>query len=752
MANGEGIGVDRAGNHGAALENSNLMALSSLAAHEAHSMREDHRLHSVFKNELDALEDKLSRQMGSFRGQLMRQGERLSEAFLNPLEAKVNALESRDRRIECQLADLSGSVKGLIDELQLQVTRADKADAKFQHWRKLSGETYTKLEDQIRRMPQGGILAGILTPSRQMSADAPEAEAPQSADTDFVTRHELMVIIHKLRQELQQETRSVVEAALREHLASKDWLSGERLTADFDWLRQDHHNLAKELAVVTQQVKAEQVGFGQRFDAFMQELRRVDSGSEALVSASRDSLPGLGMTYEIQGLIDRLEARTEVLDLQMNDLLSSVASSRDVSSVTERLARLAARVCEVETAQHKEHAIREHANDQSPAVPPAHLMRGSPSPAVPKLDFSCVQTSSPALSAQMAAWAEGGISPDPSSMQNSDVAIITSIVEDAVWNKLRGHFFKMLSTQQDLVDHLGKIEVSCEQDPDLARMYKTLSEVVDMISPAEGGSAELAAVSEGPGVGTDNPLDGAIVHLWRDELAKLWRVMRVILEHVEKLENLIGGSGTQEVAESLAELLNAPRIADPIMQLASRPADEHKPETQRTVQLEPETLLAAPPPTETVVPRSSEPTAMDYFSQLPVAARELFTLVPPQPPSETLPAVRMALPQTEPGVASTAAVPSPPLESPEALTIKMPWSRAKPPPTTTVKAADDCNSNLMDSYISPAEVEEQWRLVRETSEAVIQRKQKLDRSIGELRSLASARRAQEHEDAVNEIQ
>merc|ERR1719261_498742 len=139
----------------------------------------------------------------------MRQGERLTEAFFNPLEGKVNALEGRERSFQCQISDINGTVKGLMDEVQLQVRRADKSDAKFRHWRKLSEEGFTKLEERLERRQLNSPLAQERPPSRPPSPfDTRPAGTPQ-APIDAVSRSEFTLVIERLRRDFDQEIRDV---------------------------------------------------------------------------------------------------------------------------------------------------------------------------------------------------------------------------------------------------------------------------------------------------------------------------------------------------------------------------------------------------------------------------------------------------------------------------------------------------------------------------------------------------------------
>lgn len=719
-------------------------ALTTLAAREAQNMRDDNRLHALFKSELDAVEDKLSRQMASFRGQLLRQGERLTEAFLNPIEAKVSALEGRERRIDCQLSDLNGSVKGLIDEVQLQVRRADKADAKFRHWRKLSEETYAKLEEQVHQRHPTGLLTGSLISASASPRAEPSHAGPAEASSEAVTRQELALVVERLRRELSQEIRTVVDAMLRDHLSTgeSDASDNRRVSDSFDILRQNQQEIALELAQVTKQVKAEQSelsrNFNMRFDEFVQEMRRADTTAVTHVEPH-----SFGVSSLSEATSSKLKERVDILDAKVNGLLAR-PSGRDMESITERLARLASRVADLEQ---KERASRDAIVQQSP-------LRGSPSPAIPRLDLASVQNSSPVPSHQLAAWAECGTSPSLDPSMGTDVAAITSIVEDAVWAKLRGHFFKMVRSQEDLVDHLSAMASSSATDPGLLRVYKTLSEVVEIIAGSDEGDDNTQA--SGADAGSGRAPD-ALVGLWRDELAKLWRVL---YDHVEHLEALLAKNVKEEHLGEVADVCKAVKEAGGVLDVTETPLPVRtlpEPESQPEPALA-STLLVVPPactggttsnppaPESHVLtgamantcrkemmepypePRTLPPVALHGSSDL---------LIPPPPPTNTQPH------QTASESTPEAPMKSAPLATAEALRPEVLHS-LDVGESGAIEAMEA--NEISDCYISQAEVDEQWRLVRESSEALIRRKEQLDRSIAEVRVLAATEIAREEQE------
>mmetsp|Transcript_106839 Transcript_106839/g.299128 ORF Transcript_106839/g.299128 Transcript_106839/m.299128 type:complete len:518 (+) Transcript_106839:92-1645(+) len=91
------------------------------------------------RRQLEALEEK-------FNGQFTRvqqQGEKLRETALARYDSKVSNLETNLPRVERRVAEISGNLRGLSDEVQCQIRRIDQADSRLWDWRH-------HLEEEIR--------------------------------------------------------------------------------------------------------------------------------------------------------------------------------------------------------------------------------------------------------------------------------------------------------------------------------------------------------------------------------------------------------------------------------------------------------------------------------------------------------------------------------------------------------------------------------------------------------------------------
>mmetsp|Transcript_8242 Transcript_8242/g.18435 ORF Transcript_8242/g.18435 Transcript_8242/m.18435 type:complete len:399 (+) Transcript_8242:68-1264(+) len=96
------------------------------------------------KWELELLEEKMSRQVNRAQEQM----ERFLQVVVQPLEAKVAACESKQNSVVLRLAELTGNIKGLKEEVEVQARRADAVEGRLQRWKKsFDAELQSKHEE-----------------------------------------------------------------------------------------------------------------------------------------------------------------------------------------------------------------------------------------------------------------------------------------------------------------------------------------------------------------------------------------------------------------------------------------------------------------------------------------------------------------------------------------------------------------------------------------------------------------------------
>lgn len=94
---------------------------------------------TAMKRQLEALEEKLQSQIQ----RVQQHGDRVREAALSRVDAKVGIMEALQPKLDRRLAELSGNYKGLSDEMQAQIRRIDQMDSRFWDWRH-------QLEEEVR--------------------------------------------------------------------------------------------------------------------------------------------------------------------------------------------------------------------------------------------------------------------------------------------------------------------------------------------------------------------------------------------------------------------------------------------------------------------------------------------------------------------------------------------------------------------------------------------------------------------------
>lgn len=107
---------------------------------------------TLVRSQLSSLEEKLSSQIL----RVQQQGDRLREAAFSRVDSKVGAVESLQPKYDRRMAELSGNVKGLSDEMQSQLRRIDQMDSRLWEWRhQLEEELRSRLAEVEQAFQQG---------------------------------------------------------------------------------------------------------------------------------------------------------------------------------------------------------------------------------------------------------------------------------------------------------------------------------------------------------------------------------------------------------------------------------------------------------------------------------------------------------------------------------------------------------------------------------------------------------------------
>lgn len=99
---------------------------------------------TAVSRKLEAVEEKLGYQIVKSQ----QQGDRLRDAALSRVDAKIVNMEQMQPKFDRRLAELSGNYKGLSDEMQTQIRRIDMMDSRLWEWRhQLEEDMRTKLTE-----------------------------------------------------------------------------------------------------------------------------------------------------------------------------------------------------------------------------------------------------------------------------------------------------------------------------------------------------------------------------------------------------------------------------------------------------------------------------------------------------------------------------------------------------------------------------------------------------------------------------
>lgn len=132
------------------------------------------------QNALVGVEERLNAQIS----RVQQQGERLREVALSRMEAKVGAVEAFQPKVDRRMAELSGSVKGLSDEMQSQLRRVDQIDSKLWDWRRqLEEELRSRLVEVEQSLQQLGSAQRVAKAAAEDAAKKSEHATAEAGRT-----------------------------------------------------------------------------------------------------------------------------------------------------------------------------------------------------------------------------------------------------------------------------------------------------------------------------------------------------------------------------------------------------------------------------------------------------------------------------------------------------------------------------------------------------------------------------------------
>jgi len=112
------------------------------------------------RRQMETLDDKLSGQIA----RVQQHCEQQRDIALSRVESKMTALEVLQPKLDCRVAELSGSYKGLSDEMQAQIRRIDVVDSRLWEWRHVLEEEirtkFAELEQSCQHLSSGLRVAG----------------------------------------------------------------------------------------------------------------------------------------------------------------------------------------------------------------------------------------------------------------------------------------------------------------------------------------------------------------------------------------------------------------------------------------------------------------------------------------------------------------------------------------------------------------------------------------------------------------
>jgi len=160
QVNGQGPGPVQYGEATGALAVSSRRFHSS-RAWSGHRTAGEGAILSMVRKHIDALEERVHGEIAGLREQ--QQSGRLRDMALARLEEKVAAAEGLQPKFDRRLAELTGNLKGLSDEMQASIRRADQLDERLGAWRRQFEEEVRQrlceLQQQVQRLTSGARIA-----------------------------------------------------------------------------------------------------------------------------------------------------------------------------------------------------------------------------------------------------------------------------------------------------------------------------------------------------------------------------------------------------------------------------------------------------------------------------------------------------------------------------------------------------------------------------------------------------------------
>jgi len=125
---------------------------------------QDSALLTAVRRQMEALEDKLSGQIG----RVQQQSDRLRDAALARVDSKLITMEALQPKLDRRLAELSGNYKGLSDEMQAQIRRLDQMDSRLWEWRhQLEEEVRSKFVDVEQNQQRVSSSVRVMTATNE---------------------------------------------------------------------------------------------------------------------------------------------------------------------------------------------------------------------------------------------------------------------------------------------------------------------------------------------------------------------------------------------------------------------------------------------------------------------------------------------------------------------------------------------------------------------------------------------------------
>ncbi|CAE8621401.1 unnamed protein product [Polarella glacialis] len=317
----------------------------------------------IVRKELAELDERLSRHLL----RLQQQNERVLEVVVQSLEGKVAEVMSKQPMTEWRLSELTASLKGLQEQMELQAQRGDAADSRFQRFRsRLEADLETKFEEQQKDLLQlsmelrsldppelrpsiengdGSKKSGLkllqdgspcwpsLAAGRQRSRGRPGQQTPQES----VSRRELAEVADAL-QALREE---IAQGALSTEAMSSDHLQldiADVTAAASTLLQEEGAALRNELRAALETVRIDLVAGMEGVKARCQLLEA--GAPKALKGPGLETDAGKAVVPVAQEVCDTPQ-RSRTYEAELEKLLAEASASRHRMDAMATLLELA---------------------------------------------------------------------------------------------------------------------------------------------------------------------------------------------------------------------------------------------------------------------------------------------------------------------------------------------------------------------------------------------------------------------------